>query len=100
MEKHRVSHSFGHISWCFNFSESLKFGLSKGNTSSCVEIIGGYWHICNPKTYTRKINKIHIDFWSKSSLLVWFSVPKCLDISKLYIGFKVNQEILGWIFLN
>ena len=52
----------------------------------------GYQDILSPESHTREIYKIHKDFWSISSLHVYFSVPKCLDIPKLNIAYKKNQQ--------
>ena len=59
------------------------------------------WRYCNilsPKNNARKIDKIHKNFWTITSLQLRFSVLKCLDIRKLYIA--IFSDFWGQGFLN
>ena len=66
------------------------------NEEWCVS--WGYHDILGQKHYARKISNIHKDFelyqafMCKPSCL--HSIPKCLNMSIIHVGYKKNQHIL------
>ena len=61
-------------------------------THFAMEVLG-YFVLNNQ---TKKIDKIHKHFKTKSSVHVKFSMSKCTNILKLNIASKKNQHILVW----
>ena len=53
-----------------------------------------------PKKSKKEVDKIDKDSWTTSSLHVWFSVPNCLVMLKVYIGYKKNQQMFRAKTLN
>ena len=66
------------------FDDSNAFKYS--NVISSIQI-GGIRTFC-PKKLDKKVDKVHKDFWTISSIHALFVMPKYLNIPRLYVAYK------------